>query len=378
VEAVRAAARRRPEIVDAVTATALAALVAGEILASDVEGPLAALLPLGLLTTLPIALRRRYPVAVALVIAVGIVILDEVSRVQEPQTTLLPFLLAVYSAGAHAGRRPAPVALAGALAAIAVDEPGDLIVMGPLTVLTWLAGRLVRDWRRQATELAVLADDLRRERAATARLAVADERTRIARELHDVVGHSLSLLVLQAGAERLSLGSNREGTAEALGAIERSGRATLADLRRLVGVLRREDDSPELSPLPGLDALPALTEQVRAAGLGVELSVTGTPTPLPAGLDVSAYRIVQEALTNAVRHAADATRALVRVGWSSRELCLEVSDDGRPVGGAGPDGHGLIGMRERVALFGGTLTAGPRPGGGWQVKARLPLEGSTR
>jgi signal transduction histidine kinase len=378
VETARDAVRRRPDLADLLLATALAALVTWEILATDVAGPLGWLVPLGLLATLPLAVRRLWPLAVLVVICAAIVALDLVSEVQEPQTTLLPLLLAVYSVGAHAGRALGLAGLAAAVAAIAVDEPDDLVVMGPLCTLTWLAGRLVRDWRRQARELASLAEQLERERADTARLAVSDERARIARELHDVVGHSLSLLVLQAGAERLALGSDRESTGSALGAIERSGRAALAELRRLVGVLRHDDDGPEMAPLPGLDGLPALAEQVRSAGLPVELTVTGRPVPLPGGLDVSAYRIVQEALTNAVRHATGATRATVCVGWTARELCLEVCDDGRPVNGAGPDGHGLIGMRERVALFGGSFTAGRRTGGGWVVRAGLPLDGGTR
>ncbi len=158
-----------------------------------------------------------------------------VSTVQETQSTLLTYLLAVYSAGAYAGGTTALAGLAVALVGITVDEPGDVIVLGPLTVATWLVGRLVRDWRRQAGELAALAAQLERERADTARLAVTDERARIARELHDVVGHNLSLLVLQAGAERLAPGSDTAQRRTALESIERSGRATLAELRRLVG-----------------------------------------------------------------------------------------------------------------------------------------------
>jgi signal transduction histidine kinase len=378
VETARDAVRRRPALIDVLIAGALAALVTWEILTTDVAGPLAWLMPLGLLTTAPLALRRRQPLVTLVVVCAAIVALSAASDVQEPQTTLLPFLLAVYSVGAHADPAPGLVGLVAAIGAIAVDEPDDLVVMGPLCVLTWLSGRLVRDWRRQARELASLAEQLAQERADTARLAVADERTRIARELHDVVGHNLSLLVLQAGAERLALEPTRADTAAALGAIERSGRATLAELRRLVGVLRQDDDGPELAPLPGLRGLPALADQVRAAGLAVDLAVDGEPAPLPGGLDVSAYRIVQEALTNALRHATGATRVVVRVGWSPRELCLEVTDDGSPPPGVRPDGHGLIGMRERVTLFGGTFRAGPLADRGWQVRTMLPLDRDAR
>jgi signal transduction histidine kinase len=373
LDRLRAAVRRRPLAVDVALALGLAAFVVQEILTSDVDGPLAALIPLALLASLPVAVRRRAPLLTLALVSVGVVALGLVSHVQETQSTLLPYLLAVYSAGAYAEGRTALAGLAVALVAITVDEPGDVIVLGPLTVATWLVGRLVRDWRRQAGELAALAAQLERERADTARHAVSDERARIARELHDVVGHNLSLLVLQAGAERLAPGSDTTQRRTALEGIERSGRATLAELRRLVGVLRRDDDAAELAPLPGLAALPALVDDLHRAGVPVELRVSGSPLPLPPGLDVSAYRIVQEAVTNAVRHAQGATRVVVCTGWSAHQLTLEVSDDGRPPDRVGPDGHGLIGMRERAALFGGRFTAGPQPGGGWTVRAEVPL-----
>jgi signal transduction histidine kinase len=183
-------------------------------------------------------------------------------------------------------------------------------------------------------------------------------------------------MVLQAGAERLGLGADRSGTRDSLAAIETSGRSTLAELRRLVGVLRSADDGPELAPLPGLARLDELVGQVRDAGLPVELSTEGSPVVLPTGLDVAAYRIVQEALTNALRHARAPTVVTVRIGYGARELTLEVADDGRPRPGPGAPGHGLVGMRERTALYGGRLTAGPRPGGGFAVCCCLPLDGT--
>ena len=184
----------------------------------------------------------------------GIVTLDAVSRIQEPQSTLLPYLLVIYSAGAHADRTRGLVALAVAVTGLAIDEPERLIVLGPLSVATWLVGRLVRSWRRQAVELARLAAELERERSESARLAVVDERARIARDLHDVVGHSLSLMVLQAGAERLASGTT--GPAPARPSPPSSGRAasTLAELRRLVGVLRSDDDGARTRPAPGAGA----------------------------------------------------------------------------------------------------------------------------
>src|SRR4051812_18648353 len=199
--AVRTAATRRPIATDSAIAGSLAVLVLLEITTSDVSGPAAVLIPMGLLATLPLALRRRVPLVVLGAVITGILVLDQVSVEQEPQTTLLPLLLAVYSVAAHADQRISAAGLVVGLVAIVVDEPGDTIVMGPLMVGTWLVGRLVRSWRRQAVELAGLAAQLEQERAENARLAVTDERTRIARELHDVVGHTLSLMVLQAGAE---------------------------------------------------------------------------------------------------------------------------------------------------------------------------------
>jgi signal transduction histidine kinase len=268
------------------------------------------------------------------------------------------------------------VALAVAVTGLAIDEPSDLIVLGPLSVATWLVGRLVRSWRRQAVELGRLAAELERERAESARRAVEGERARIARDLHDVVGHSLSLMVLQAGAERLGLGADRSGTRDALAAIEGSGRSALAELRRLVGVLRSADDGPELAPLPGLTRIDELVGQVRVTGLPVALRIEGHPVPLPPGLDVAAYRIVQEALTNVLRHARAPTQVAVRIAYGARELALQVTDDGRPETEPGAPGHGLVGMRERTALYGGRLTAGPRPGGGFVVCCVLPLDGA--
>ena len=317
--AARTALNRRPSALDAVLAVALAALVTWEITTTDVAGPIGLLLVFGFLATLSLVLRRRFPVAVAVTVAAAIVVLDEISVEQEPQTTLLPFLAAVYSVGAYADGRWTGIGLAGALIAILVDEPGDFVVIGPLTTATWLVGRLVRSWRRQAVDLGRLAEALDRERAENARLAVADERARIARELHDVVGHTVSLMVLQAGAERLALGDDRPSTRDALVEIERSGRSTLTELRRLVGVLRRDDEEPELAPAPGLVLLPELVRSVRQTGLAVELDVVGEPRLLPPGLDVSAYRIVQEALTNTVKHST-ARRCHVRIRYGEREL----------------------------------------------------------
>jgi signal transduction histidine kinase len=207
---------------------------------------------------------------------------------------------------------------------------------------------------------------------------VAEERLRLARELHDVVAHSISVIAVQSGVGAHVANTQPEEAAKALATIEATSRAALTELRRLLGVLRQEGE-PEgsLAPVPGLADLDALLAEVAKAGLGVRLRVEGTPSPLPAGVDLSAYRIVQEALTNVVKHAGPA-RAQVVVGYGDHEVTVEVVDDGRGVAAPTGDGrarvgHGLIGMRERVAAFGGDLEVGPGPDGGFRVAARLPL-----
>jgi signal transduction histidine kinase len=211
-----------------------------------------------------------------------------------------------------------------------------------------------------------------REREVAAREAVVEERARIARELHDAIAHNVSMMVVQAGAERRVLDESQRSTREVLGTVEEIGRNALTEMRRLVGMLRTDDDDP-LAPQPGLRDLPTLVGQVREAGLPVELKIDGEPRDLPVGLELSAYRIVQEALTNALKHAGDA-RARVHVRYGDDSLELEVIDDGA---GAPAElasgGHGLVGMRERVALYGGRFEAGRRPAGGFTVRVLLPI-----
>ncbi|WP_449060918.1 sensor histidine kinase [Planomonospora algeriensis] len=222
-------------------------------------------------------------------------------------------------------------------------------------------------------------DSARQCRELLAREAVAvEERIRIARELHDVVAHSVSVMVMQAGAARLTLDPAQVAQREALTAVEETGREAVEELRRMVGLLRTGPDAEGLAPQPGLARLDDLVEQARAAGLEVGLSVEGVPAPLPMGLDLSAYRIVQEALANTLRHAGP-TRSEVTVAYRPRMLCLDIVDEGprdgrTPIaGGPAGTGHGLIGMRERVALFHGRLSAGPLPEGGYGVRVSLPL-----
>jgi signal transduction histidine kinase len=201
---------------------------------------------------------------------------------------------------------------------------------------------------------------------------VGEERRRIARDLHDVVAHAVGVMTVQAGAARLVLEDDPSRAREPLLAVEQAGRQALGELRRLLGILRRDEREPALRPQPGLAALQELAAQAERAGLPVELIFEGAPARLPAGLDLAAYRIVQEALTNTRKHAGPA-RARVAVRYAPEALELEITDDGRPAANGG-SGHGLIGMRERVALYGGQLDAGPRPQGGFTIHAHLPLQ----
>jgi signal transduction histidine kinase len=216
------------------------------------------------------------------------------------------------------------------------------------------------------------AERAERERETAARVAVAEERARIARELHDVVAHSVSVMVLQTGAVRRLLDEHQTREREALGAVERTGREALAEMRRLLGVLRAPDEQAELAPQPGLSELPALVARTEAAGLPVALRVEGEPSALPLGIDLSAYRIVQEALTNTLKHAGPA-HAEVAIRYERDSIDIEIADDGRRAPTDNGGGHGLVGMRERATLYGGELTAEAREGGGFVVHARLPV-----
>jgi len=243
-------------------------------------------------------------------------------------------------------------------------------------VAAWLIGDYLRTRRAYVAQLEERAARLERERDQDRRLAADEERTRIARELHDVVAHDVSVIAIQAGAARAVQLSKPDAAAKALGLIETTARETLVELNRLLGVLRSSNGAtPDRSPQPGIGQLAGLVEELRAAGLEVDARVEGEPQPLPPALDLSAYRILQEATTNVLKHAR-AHRVDIRVHYTQAMLALDVRDDG-PGGGGDPassSGHGLIGMRERVALFGGQLRAGRDSAGGFSVHARLPLE----
>lgn len=344
---------------------------------SDWQGgrPVHDVLALG--STLPLLLRRRHPVPVlAVVLVAAWVQLELGGGLGQP---FFAVLVALYSTGAHArvpGTWLAPAVVAGQVALVDVprllegvrwDEvvPAWFVLLG-----AWALGRWVRHRRRESEQLAD------RAQAAEARVAAAvtEERSRIARELHDLVSHNIGVVVLQAQGAQRALAEDPERAREALVSIEAAGRTGLSEMRRLLGLLTDPGVEPPHEPQPSLARLEDLVEQVRSTGTSVGLDVVGPVRPLGAGIELASYRIVQEALTNALKHAPGA-EVRVRVEYGAEAVSLSVVDDGdAPPAPSGPAGHGLVGMRERVALYGGELTAGRR-GGGFAVTARLPLGG---
>ena len=369
----------RAAALDAALAGALAILAEAEVLTGQVSGPRAAAVPLALLMTLPLAVRRRFPLAATVAVSASF-LLNWAAGVDMYSywASILVGLVTAYTAAAHLRPRLAALALACLYAAIAVSALGSsgLLWGGILIGGAALAGFALRDRRRHASQLAELARQLELARDENARTAVAGERTRIARELHDVVAHSVSVMVVQAGAAGEVLGAYPDKAREPLRSIQDTGRQALIELRRLLGVLRTDDGEAALAPQPGLDQVGALAAHVREAGMAVEVCVDGTRDAIPAGVDLAAYRIVQEALTNVLKHAS-ASHAVVRVGYRPDAIELEVLDDGHGPLGAGNGGtgtgQGLIGMRERASLYGGVVEARPRTEGGFAVRARLPV-----
>ena len=257
------------------------------------------------------------------------------------------------------------------------SQTGAALIFTPLLfVIGWLAGFAMRERAEQAAAAEVRASAAERERETAARIAVAEERARIARELHDIVAHAVSVMVLQVGALRHKMGDAPPADRKALEDVEQTGRMALAEMRRLLGAMRRDGDDVALAPQPGLANLDVLVEQVGRAGLPVRLHVDGEPQPLPHALDLSAYRIVQEGLTNALKHAR-ASHADVTVRYDRDALHIEVRDDGTGAArdGANGQGHGLVGVRERVKIYGGEMTTGTASGGGFVLSTRLPLQG---
>jgi signal transduction histidine kinase len=321
--------------------------------------------------------RRIEPVAVlAGMVAIYAV---EFAAVGSPEGfgVSVPPMVAAYSVARWERRRPAWWGLVLLLVlglAWIVFDPVQSTFVGRVRqamwwspwVIAWLVGALVRSRVQNAEQRRLRRKDL-------AAQAVTEERNRIARELHDVIGHSVSLMTVQASAVRRRLSDDQASEREALEVVETTGRQALSEMRRMVGVLRHSGEEADREPAPGLAQLPRLVEQFRSAGLPVDLSVTGREQPLAPGLDLTAYRLVQEALTNALRHAVSPTCAEVTIGYSTERLELAIRDDGRQVTTGAEAGHGLLGLRERVSVYGGDLVARPRSGGGFELIASLPL-----
>ncbi|MDT9689627.1 sensor histidine kinase [Streptomyces sp. P9(2023)] len=352
---------------------------------------------LGALFSLVVALRRRAPEKM--------LVLTVVLGVAQLAFGLLPFfadfamLVIIYTVAAHDGPRWASrLALAGGLSAATLaqlrwPEQEEInstiarvfftIIMTVPFALAWVLGDSLRTRRAYFAQLEERASRLEQEREAQAKVAVAAERARIARELHDVVAHNVSVMVVQADGAAYVLDASPDQAKQALETISSTGRQALAEMRRLLGILRTGEHKEvgEYVPQPDVEQIEDLVEQVRSAGLTVDFRIEGTPRPLPSGVELTAYRIVQEALTNTRKHGGPDVGASVRLVYFDDGLGLLVEDDGRGAthemyedGGADGRGHGLIGMRERVGMVGGTLDAGPRPGGGFRISALLPLK----
>ncbi|WP_103889493.1 sensor histidine kinase [Actinacidiphila yanglinensis] len=356
-----------------------------------------AAIPLSIALAFVVALRRRAPERLLLVaLAVGLLQLAAGVRTNPGDAA---FLVIIYTCASNGKRWSSRLALTAGLAA----APLSMLRWPPhseystiwttllqtffLTVifaLSWVVGDRLRTRRAYYAELEERAARLHREREAQSKAAVAAERARIARELHDVVAHNVSVMVVQADGAAYVLDAAPDQAKQALTTISTTGRQALAEMRRLLGLLRAGDDAGgEYVPQPGVDQLADLIDQVRGAGLPVRFEVAGQARPLSSGVELTAYRIVQEALTNVRKHGGDGASASVLLGFGDAKLDLLIEDDGRGArrelyAQGGPDGlgHGLIGMRERIGMVGGTLDAGPRPGGGFRISAVLPLRGA--
>ncbi len=361
--------RVNPLVWDALLAAFLLAITAASVAGEDGVHGLTAW-TLITVSCVPLAFRRRAPLIVLAIVSGATVAFAVAGDGASPVPALA---LAIYTVAAHRPWRQVatvglPLACAAGLASqIATQTHRNWIEV--LTGLTFavglpvLIGRIAYNRRRRLAE----------DRELAAREAVARERTRIARELHDVVAHAISVMVVQAGAARTVVDRDPRAAKEAIGRVEESGRAGLAEMRRLIRVLTDDDAAPSTSPQPGLAELDPLLETVRAAGLPVEVVRTGHPRALPAGADLAAYRVIQESLTNTLRHAGSAN-ARVALDYAPDRLVIEVADDGRGIGVEPGVGHGLVGMRERVGLFGGSVATSARPGGGFTVRAEIPTE----
>jgi signal transduction histidine kinase len=385
VSALYAWLRRHPRLVDG----ALAAVLAFGGIGEGVSLHRLPLIPITIGLTVPVIFRRGHPTqAFATAVAFGAV---QVLAHIRPSSSDLAIVVLLYTLAAYTTRRESGlgllICLFGSVVAIgiwipparALSEPnwllvGSVMFAGP-SLIAWVLGDSMRYRRAYYANLEERAARLERDRDAQAQIAAAAERARIARELHDVVAHNVSVMVVQADGAAYALGTNPKRAKEALAAISATGRQALTEMRVLLGVLRKTDDAglPGLAPLPGLDQLDELIEQTRAAGLDVTCSVEGQSQPLPSGTALAAYRIIQESLTNVRKHGGPWAAATVLLRYTTDALELSVTDDG--IGGAADSdgaGHGLTGMHERAAMYGGSVQAGPLPDGGFAVRSRLP------
>jgi len=342
-------------------------------------------LPAIAILVLPIIARRWFPFAPAAhwLLAAGIAFVD---------WRLIPFAISIFVVGLVAAfllgnlRDPVQAGIGLALviggpATVVYKIPGHttaMLIFIPLEfTIAWVGGFALRERVEQAEAAEVRASLAERERDAAARIAVAEERVRIARELHDIVAHAVSVMVLQVGAVRHKLPEAMADDSDALRGVEQVGRTALAEMRGLLAAMRRDGEEAELIPQPGLDGLDALLEEIGRAGLPVQLHVDGEPAALPRGIDLSAYRIVQEGLTNALKHAR-ASNAEVTVRYRPDELHIEVRDNGEGSSTSNGLGHGLVGIRERVKIYGGEMSAGSANGSGFILSTRLPLSADRR
>ena len=363
-----------PPRVDAAIAAVFVALVLAEAAFSPaVTDPLRHAV-VGSLAMAVLVWRRRAPLVVTSIV----VVVNVLTNPQGEFSTLLSLVLVCFTIGAETEPPHSYLGLLLVLVPfVAVSiaktlEPSDLAAALVFFVGPWVVGGVVRS-RIASTEAAVaLAERLEREREAEAARAAAEERTRIARELHDIVSHSISVITIQTQAVRRRLGPDQTAEAADLAAVEATAREALVEMRRLFGVLRTEGEEVSLAPQPGLSELGRLVDKVGAGDMSVSLSVEGEPVDLPAGVDLAAYRIAQEGLTNAARHSG-ATRADVRLRYTPGRLDIEVEDDGQGLRTNGHAGHGLVGIRERVALYDGTVDLSPSASGGVLLAVRLPL-----
>jgi signal transduction histidine kinase len=339
--------------------------------------------PAAALAVLPLLARRRFPFAApaAVWLAAGAISFVDPRVDVFAESTFVAGLAATFLLGNLRDAVQAWLGLAISAGSVTIvvynnpdHAPGELVFVPVLVAIVWITGFALRERAEQAEAAETRATIAERERETAARIAVAEERARIARELHDIVAHSVSVMVLQVGAVRHRLPDALADDADALRNVEQTGRTALGEMRLLLGAMRREGDDLELAPQPGLGSLDALLEEVGRAGLPVSLHVDGEPAQLPRAIDLSAYRIVQEGLTNALKHAR-ASRADVTVRYRPDEVQIEVRDDGQGDASANGAGYGLVGVRERVKIYGGEMSAGTASDGGFVLTTRLPLAG---